>query len=370
MKVERETAGFALPFAAGVLLAVYSGYWIRTSTVHTPAVFSAAAVSLAFLMHPLRKKYSPGLQWVLVGLAALTAGMVCGITAAHISVGTVSSRVEIWAEGWGLKMQEAIDRIPFSDNRCNAVAKALVTGERSDIPREIVLAFRESGASHILALSGLHLGIIYGIVKHSLSILGNHHRLWIPRSLATILICGFYTIATGAGPSIVRAFLFIVLAESGRLTHRHRSTGQLLLAALVIQLAISPMSARSVGFQLSYAAMAGIAFIFPWLKGFWPGSVYDDSLLIKLTRRIWEICAMSVSCQITTGGLAWLYFGTLPRHFLLTNLLAIPLTGLIIPALIVTLVLSGTGLCPTIVVQMTEWLISSLIRILEIIAMM
>lgn len=268
MKVERETAGFALPFAAGVLLAVYSGYWIRTSTFHAPAVFSAAAVSLVFLMHPLRKKYSPGLQWVLVGLAALTAGMVCGITAAHISVGAISSRVEIWAEGWGLKMQEAIDRIPFSDNRCNAVAKALVTGERSDIPREIVLAFRESGASHILALSGLHLGIIYGIVKHSLSILGNHHRLWIPRSLATILICGFYTIATGAGPSIVRAFLFIVLAESGRLTHRHRSTGQLLLAALVIQLAISPMSARSVGFQLSYAAMAGIAFIFPRLKEF------------------------------------------------------------------------------------------------------
>jgi hypothetical protein len=65
-----------------------------------------------------------------------------------------------------------------------------------------------------------------------------------------------------------------------------------------------------------------------------------------------------------------LYFGTLPRHFLLTNLLAMPLTGLIIPALIVTLVLSGAGLCPTIVVQITEWLTSSLIRILEIIAMM
>jgi competence protein ComEC len=371
MKVERESAGFALPFLAGVLLAVYSGYCIRSSPSPLPtAAFIAAGLSLACLTDPVRKRSGLFWQWVFVGLAALSAGLICGFTSEHISVAEVSSKMEIRAEGWGLRMQEAIDRIPFRDNRCNAVAKALVTGERSGIPSEIVLAFRESGASHILALSGLHLGIIYGIVKHSLSILGNHHRLWIPRSLATILICGFYTIATGAGPSIVRAFLFIVLAESGRLTHRHRSTGQLLLAALVIQLAISPMSARSVGFQLSYAAMAGIAFIFPRLKEFWPGSVYDDSLLIKLTRRIWEICAMSVSCQITTGGLAWLYFGTLPRHFLLTNLLAIPLTGLIIPALIVTLVLSGTGLCPTIVVQMTEWLISSLIRILEIIAMM
>ena len=371
MKVERETVGFTLPFMAGVLLAAYSGYRLQTSLSPIPTVaFIAVGLALAFLMHPVRKRSDSYIQWAFVGLAALSAGMVCGFTSIHISAGAISSRMEIWAGNWGSRMQEAIDRIPFSDNLCNAVAKALVTGERSDIPKEVVLAFRESGASHILALSGLHLGIIYSIVNRSLSAFGNYRRLWIPRSLAIILICGFYTIATGAGPSIVRAFLFIFLAESARLTHRHRSTGQLLLAAAVIQLTISPMSVKSVGFQLSYAAMAGIAFIFPWLKNLWPGSVYDDRLLTRCTRRIWEVCAMSISCQITTGPLAWLYFGTIPKHFLLTNLLAIPLTGFIIPALIITLVLNSCGACPLPVVQATEWLISALIRVLEIIAVM
>ena len=371
MKVERETAGFALPFTAGVLLAVFSGYCIRQSLSPVPTVaFIAAALSLTLLKHPARRKYNVYWQWATVALAALSAGMVCGLTSVHISAASVSPGLSLWAQGWGLRMQGAIDLLPFADSRCNAVAKALVTGERSDIPREIVLAFRESGASHILALSGLHLGIIYAIISRSLSILGDYRALWIPRSVAIMLLCGFYTIATGAGPSIVRAFLFIVLAESGRLTHRYRSTGQLLLAALIIQLTISPLSVKSAGFQLSYAAMAGIAFILPWLKGLWPGHFYDDSLFTRGVRKIWDACAMSISCQITTAPLAWLYFGTLPKHFLLTNLLALPLTGLIIPAILVTLALNALGICPPLVVQGTEWLLSALIWLLEGIAVM
>lgn len=371
MIVERETAGFALPFMVGVLLAAYSGYCLQNFPSPVPtAAFIATGLPLTLLMHPARKTSGIYLQWALIGVAALSAGMICGFTSLHISAGAVSSRMEIWAEGWGLRMQMAIDRIPFSDIRCNAVAKALLTGERSEIPRDIILAFRESGASHILALSGLHLGIIYAIINRSLSILGNHCWLWIPRSLTIILICGFYTIATGAGPSIVRAFLFIVLAESGRLTHRHHSTGQVLLAALVIQLTISPMSIKHVGFQLSYAAMAGIAFIFPRIRSLWPGNIHEDRFLTKCTRRMWEVCAMSFSCQLTTGPLAWMYFRTAPEHFLLTNLLTLPLTGLIIPAVIVTLILNSLGICPLVVVEATEWLISAMTWILKMIATM
>ncbi len=371
MKVERETAGIALPFTAGVLLAVYSGYCIHTSRFPAPAAaFIVSALSLACLLHPARRSINVYWQQGLIGLAVFSAGMICGYTSAHISAASISSGLGLWAQEWGLRMQEAIDQIPFTDIRCNALAKALVTGERSGIPRDIVLAFRESGASHILALSGLHLGIIYTIISRSLSILGNYRILWIPRSMVIMLICGFYTIATGAAPSTVRALLFIVLAEYGRLARRHRSTGQLLFAALIIQLTISPLSVKSAGFQLSYAAMAGIAFIFPWLKGLWPGNIYEDRTLERLTRRIWEICAMSISCQITTGPLAWLYFGALPKHFLLTNLLALPLTGLIIPSIVLTLILNGLGICPMFIVQATEWLISTMIRVLEIIAVM
>lgn len=371
MKVERESAGFALPFTAGVLLAAYSGYCIRTSISIVPlSAFLVTALSLSLLLHPFRKGIGTYLQWCLICLAAFSAGMVCGFTAAHCQIGSISSGISLWAEGWGKKMQESIDKIPFNDSRCNAIAKALVTGEKCDIPKEIIIAFRDSGASHILALSGLHLGIIYSIINRSLSIVGNYRSIWIPRSLAIVTACGFYTIATGAGPSIVRAFLFIALAEYGRLAHRHSSTGQLLFSALILQLTLSPFSVKSVGFQLSYAAMAGIAFIFPRLKSLWPGKYSDDSPFTRSIRKIWDMSAMSISCQITTAPLAWTYFGTFPRHFLLTNLLALPLTGIIIPAILITLGLSSCGICPPAVITFTELLISRLITILDIIAKM
>lgn len=371
MTVERETAGFALPFAAGVLLAIYSDFSISHISTAVPSCSCILlGTAMAMLMHPHRQRVGRGWRQALICLAALTCGALCGITSQHLvpSGAGLLDRLAEWAQRWGLEMQKAIDRIPFEDSRCNAVAKALITGERHDIPRSVIDAFRESGASHILALSGLHLGIVYGIIKSSLSIFGNHHRLWIPRSTAIILICGAYTLATGAGASITRAFLFIVLGEAARLNHRHHSTGQLLLASLIIQLAISPSSAADAGFQLSYAAMGGIAFILPWLKSFWKGNIYDDSGFTRLIRRIWDTCAMSISCQITTGPLAYFYFGTMPRYFLLTNLIALPLTGLLVPVILLTLCLDCAGTCPPMLITVCEKLIWALIRSLEIIA--
>ena len=375
MRVERETAGFALPFTAGVLLAVYSGYHPGAShQAAYLAAFITVSLALILLMHPSRRKMSFVLPWLLTCLAALGTGMICGFTSVDIGLGEshtgILHTIRNRAAGYGLRIQEAIDSIPFRDRSSNAIAKALITGERSDIPKDLIRAFRESGASHILALSGLHLGIIYGIVRGLLSAFGNHHRIRVLRSAMIVATCGFYTMATGAGPSIVRAFLFILLAEAATLCHRHRSTGQILMAALIIQLTFSPASAKSAGFQLSYAAMAGIAFIFPWLKSLWPGEIHDDRLSIRGMRKIWETCAMSISCQMTTAPLAWAYFGTMPKHFLLTNLLALPLTALTVPAILITLLMVSTTGCPDMMIATTETLISCLIRLLEIISEM
>lgn len=369
MKVEREAAGLALPFTAGVLLAVCSGYGAYNIHGFSP-IGAMLIISILMLIYPSRRSFPPIMIWILIGMGALSVGMLSGFTAVHISVGALESDFCLMAERFGIKMQESIDRIPFEDSRCNAIAKALVTGERSDIPYDIIQAFRDSGASHILALSGLHLSIIYAVINRSLSIFSNYRKLWIPRSIIVILTCGFYTLATGAGPSIMRAFLFIFLAEIGILSHRHRSTGQLLFSALIIQLTFEPLSIKSVGFQLSYAAMAGIAFILPRLNSLWPGSIYDDRPLTRCVRKIWNACAMSISCQITTAPLAYIYFRTFPRHFLLTNLIALPLTGLIIPAILMTLILNSLGICPHFILLFTETLISALITVLDIIATM
>lgn len=371
MKVERETAGFALPFAAGVLLASYSGYSIYSSFTGSPVIaLTAAILCVMALMHPARRQAGPAAVWLLAGAAAFMSGAFCALTSEHLSISHTKAGISIWAEGFGLRMQEAIDSLPFTDQRCNAISKALITGERSSVPREMTEAFRDSGASHILALSGLHLGIIYSIIRRALTTAGNSRRIWIPRSIVIILACGAYTLATGAGPSIVRAFLFILLAETARLTHRHHSTRQILFSALIIQLVISPSSVRSAGFQLSYAAMSGIAFILPHLRAVWPGKAADDSITGRCMRGIWNGAAMSISCQLATAPLAYHHFGTFPRHFLLTNLIALPLAGLIIPSILASLAMHIIGICPDFMIRITEFLITTLIRSLEIIATM
>ena len=366
MRVEREIAGFAFPFAAGVIAAVLSGDspCIIRPTYHTMAL-AGTFVSVLLLLHPSRRDWDVRLQWCIISGCALACGAFIGISAAEMEISAVSS------DGWlsrmalhiGRKTEEVIDGIGFMDSSTNAVIKALLTGNRSDITSEVASTFRDSGASHILALSGLHLGIIYGILSGILSCFGNSVEIRRSRSVMIMLACGLYTLATGAGPSITRAYIFIILRETAEMTGRNVSLKTILAAALMLHLAFDPTDASSVGFQLSYAAMLGIAFIFPYLRNIWKNEW-------KLLEWIWESAALSISCQLTTGPLAYYYFGTFPQYFLMTNLLALPLAGIIIPMALLTTVLASFGWYPEIIVASTEWLTQALLSTLGIISSM
>ena len=375
MDVEREIAGIALPFTIGAVITVCTvkSFCAGGFVVHELA-FAACFVSLCGLLLRKRLSLGDGAVRTLLILSLCSCGALSGaVSAYHIPFADCSS-VEEYAIGFGIRMQNIIDSIPFSSAQTNALLKALLTGERSTLSPELTEAFRDSGASHILALSGLHLGIIYGIFSKVLFFTGNSVAGRRMRSAVIVILCGFYTLATGAGPSIVRAFIFIFLGEAARMTGRLHGLRQLLMASLLIQVIIDPLSVRSVSFQLSYAAMAGIAFIYPWLRDFWPsGEAGDNSCgraLVRSMRWVWNSAALSISCQLATGPLAYLYFGTFPQHFLLTNLISLPLTGFIIPCALACLGLSGLGWCPTFVVSVTEWLVSLLTWSLEVIASM
>ena len=364
MRGERELGAVALPFAAGVL----SASILNTLPYHiiNAIAMPCSAVTAAFACIRWRKGYDSKMAWAAIVAMTFITGIFCFCNAAVMQT-TLTNR-----EGFiiGLaselcdEVQQIIDRIPFRAEETSAIVKALVTGERGMIPDDVKEAFRASGASHILALSGLHLGIIYGIVLKTLAIAGNTRRAIICRSIAAILICGTYTLATGAGESITRAFLFISLNEVARLTHRRHDLSHILLSALIIQLTISPLSIRSVGFQLSYAAMAGIAFINPWIQSFWP----HGASRANIPYRIWQTASVSISCQLTTGPLAWFYFESFPANFLLTNLIAIPLVGLLIPISILTIALHGCGISPEILTATTEGLVTLLTSTLKVIA--
>lgn len=178
------------------------------------------------------------------------------------------------------------------------------------------------------------------IIKRLSFPLGYSPAARLCRSAVCVGLCGCYTVAVGAGPSIVRAFLFILINECGSLMpgRRRTATGTFALA-LLLQLAVHPGVITSVGFQLSYLAMLGITIIYPSLRDWYPGHGGINPLL-----RIWRGAALSASCQAFTAPLVWWRFRSLPGHFLLTNLLALPLTEFIIVTALATLLLQAAGI--------------------------
>ena len=365
----RDIAGVAIPYTAGTAFAVWAGHFLcRSPHLSASIIYSFIIISSVVLLLP---KHHTLPSWVLrttICICLCSCGILCGMTSEILSVGKpyLGSFME-HINGLGRNTGKIIDGIGFRHPETNAVIKALIIGERADIPAHVTDAFRESGASHILALSGLHLGIIYGILTWISSIFGNTPAAKAARSAFIVLTCGLYTLATGAGPSIARAFIFILIGETAKMTGRSWTLTGVLMASLMIHVTIDPHALRNAGFQLSYAAIAGIAFIFPWLRDFWPkkGGRFKGPL-----RWIWETAALSISCQITTGPLAYLYFRSFPIHFLLTNLIALPLTGLLIPASILTLCLHMCGICPSILLRATEGLVTALSEALKVVSLM
>lgn len=332
-----ETVSFL--FGAGVAI----GTLIRGSGVLAPGgLLLGIAACLA-----IGREHWPGI---------LTAFLLCGMFCALNDAAILPSLP--WAETAVAALRERIDRLPFASPRTAPLLKALVTGDRGGLDRETVQVFRNSGASHLLALSGLHIGILYMLLDRSTWIFGRTPATRRIRSECTILLAGFYALMTGASPSIVRAFLFITINEIQRLLNRRASSLQVLSLALLVQLVLCPSAIRSTGFQLSYLAMAGIFLLYPRLRDWYPEGRRPDPV-----RWIWRTAALSLSCQVFTGPLAWYRFRTFPPWFLLTNLLAIPLTTSIMACALFTL---ATGWA----CGLTDRLCNMLLWVLEIISTM
>ena len=265
-------------------------------------------------------------------------------------------------------LRATIDAIPYPSETTGPLVKALLTGDKSDLTKEITGIFRDSGASHILALSGLHLGVLYILLARLTAPLGNSP--WIRRLRYSLIIVAalFYSIMTGATPSIIRAFLFITINETAKLLGRKREPVRVLLAALTIQLALKPDVITSVAFQLSYMAMAGIFLLFPTLDRIYPAPSCSKLSRFNPLRKIWSAATLSISCQVFTGPLAWYYFHTFPKYFILTNLIALPLTSAIMTLSVATIALSFLGICPEPLVILNDHAMQALVFCLEIIS--
>lgn len=256
-------------------------------------------------------------------------------------------------------LQVKIDSLPLSEQDHKALVCALLSGEKSSLSWKIKQDFRKSGASHLLALSGLHLGIISSLMDKALSILGKGQKGYTLRQLLLITSCGFYTLVCGASPSLLRAFLFILYKSLGRLLPERKAPAiNALLLSCLIQLNLDPSAVRSLSFQLSYLASLSLLSLYPRLKQWLPAGK-------GLSGKIWDSISLSISCQLFTAPVVYLHFRALPKYFLLTNLLALPICELLIILSVGLLTTSSLGFSPRLLCIAVDTCAKVLLNLLE-----
>ena len=356
--IEGISAAFAAGAAAGAVLfehlSLSAGFWAGAS-----AAGSITSVLLLLLSQRPRRPSTALLFFLFCGLT-------CYISARISSpVETTASAVSRLARKCSYAFKGLIDGMPFPHEESRAIIKALTTGDRTSLQDATIATFRKSGASHVLALSGLHLGIIYMLSARLVSIAGNAPAVRVVRFVIMTAVSGFYTLMSGASPSLVRAFLFILIAETASLTGRRRVPLKIWCSALLLQLVLDPLAISSTGFQLSYLAMLGIFTVFPAMKSWYPESSRFDPI-----KKVWDMAALSISCQLFTGPLAWIRFHAFPVYFLLTNLIVMPLTSLVMTSALSAILLSAAGLKPVLLTRITDSLVQAMLYCLGIIASM
>ena len=239
-----------------------------------------------------------------------------------------------------------------------AVAAALLIGYKQDIDSDLMKAYSNTGVIHVIAISGLHLGLIYGLLIGVFNWMpGSTIKKWIAPPTMLLVLWGF-AILTGAGPSIVRAavmFSFIIIAS---MVKQNSSILNALAASAFFLLLLHPFYIWDIGFQLSYAAVLSIVL--------YQKKIYDILYFKhKWMQACWQLNAVTISAQILTLPLVVYHFHQFPNYFLLSNFIVVPLSSIILYGCLLllpfgTITYVGKGLSIA-----TSWLISCMNWIIQ-----
>ena len=205
-----------------------------------------------------------------------------------------------------------------------ALLSALTVGEKRDFPKELKENYSVAGASHILALSGMHLGVFYILLITLLPLRGTNRILMLGRETVVVLLLWVFAFVAGLSPSIVRAAILFTLMSVGRCLRQDSSAVSSLSFAAIVMLLFSPHFLFDISFQLSFAAVLSILVLSPLMQ---------NALKVKergaVVRYLLNIFVLTVAAQVGTLPLVWYYFGVFPLYFVLTNFVVVPLAFLV-----------------------------------------
>lgn len=234
------------------------------------------------------------------------------------------------------------------NKHASALAQAMTLGVRSDIDPSLMQAYSSTGIIHLIAISGLHVGLIYMLLNWVIGLFRIRTRF-----IKLLLILGgiwIFTLLTGAGPSVCRAATMCTFLLVGQSFSKRPQTLNSIAASALVLLIIEPRWIYEIGFQLSYAAVLGIGIFQPVLQKL----VYLENRFLRL---LWDTTTVTWSAQAFTFPLVLYYFHQFPLVFWASNLIVVPMAALLLYSCIALLIFSwNTSVASFIGFVLSGWL--------------
>jgi competence protein ComEC len=223
---------------------------------------------------------------------------------------------------WRERLIAALDATPMEERERQVLA-ALVFGKTTELDAELIQAYASAGAVHVLAVSGLHVALIYILLKPLFAaVFGKRRAKWLRWSIPVALLW-LYAALTGFSPSVLRAALMFSCFIVGETYGRTGNIFNTMSASIIILLLVDPMVIYSMGFLLSYLAVLGIVVIQGPLRRLW-------SPELVIMKKAWELVTISVAAQLATMPVTLYMFHQFPTWFIVTNLVVVPLSTIVL----------------------------------------
>ena len=234
------------------------------------------------------------------------------------------------------------------------ILKAILLGDDDTLDPELRTSYASAGVSHILCVSGMHVGVIFMIINTLLKPLNRFRSSRILKTILIMFLIWMYAHITGLAPSVTRSATMFSFVAIGQLLQRNTNVFHSLFASAFILLVINPLLLFEVGFQLSYLAVAGIVLFQPKLS-----AIYRCRT--RIGKYFWDLLTVSVAAQLGTSPISIYYFAQFPNYFMLSNLSVIALSFLVI--------VTGVTLLPfsliPFVTKYLSWVLTWEIRIMN-----
>ena len=234
-----------------------------------------------------------------------------------------------------------------------SIINAIILGQRKTVSKNLMQNYTEAGAIHILAVSGLHIGILLLMLNFVLKPIELIKKGKTIKVILIVLVLWMYAFLAGLSPSVIRAVTMFTAISIGAYSNKKTNTVQSLFISIFVLLLINPLYLFSVGFQLSYLAVFSIVYFYPLFIQFYNPEFW-------LFKKIWQLFAVSASAQLGILPLSLYYFHQFPGLFFISSMVIVPFLGLILSFGILIIILALLNILPLPLANLFGWIINQM----------